>query len=121
MEQKLDPHVLQAVADIASLMDEALRHFSNSYAAHIATANFHGFITCNRHLEAVHLAHAEATNPPLDVAVWIYLRRQQNKLDITRNTSSTASITSRVEFDAQFQKAEEHSLDARNDIVSESN
>ena len=103
---------------ISELFDEAASHYSSSYALHIAAANFHGFVTMNKHLEGVHLSLAAGLKPPFDVAVWLQLRRKLSKMDSARTHDSKTSIAMRVEFDKQSKAAEEHALQARNDIVS---
>ena len=112
------PAVTEALDDIAELFDEAVSHYTSSYTLHIAAANFHGFITMNKHLEGVHLSLAAGLKPPFDVAVWLYLRRKLSKMDSARTHDSKTSIFMRVEFDKQFRLAEDHALEARNDIVS---
>ena len=108
----------EALDDIAELFDEAVSHYSSSYSLHIAAANFHGFITMNKHLEGIHLSLAAALKPPFDVAVWLHLRQKLAKMDTTKGNAAKANIYVRVEFDKQSKSAEELALQARTDIVS---
>ena len=113
------PAIVEVLGDIADLFEEAMSHFGSSYVVHTAAANFFGFLHGNRHLEGIHLSLAEAMNPPIDYASWLFHRRLQLKEEQHGSLSTHTSVTMRMQFDKQTVVAANASMVARNCVVSD--